>query len=534
MKNTTDPLIYLHVSLPCVNRLLGLLDRNPYSSTYGCFDRNYWHYKIVDFSNGRLQEASLTLALLYTTEQVVNPFYKKEKVREWSLSAMHFLETIQNSDGSFNEYYPHEHAFVTTAFATFAVSEGLLLLNERPSEILEMLERAGRFLVRREELEVVNQNLGACAALQNLYTLTNDEKYQKGAKVKLESSLKRQSEEGWFYEYGGPDIGYLSVAVYYLAHYYKKTKDEKALASLKKALYFLSHFLHPDGTAGGEYGSRNTTYLVPDGIEICAQHDAYASFLSEGVRQSLYQRTGVTPFDLDDRYLCNMLYTYVQAFRDANPKDATSPESCFFPEAGLLVKKTPEYYFVANLRKGGVFKVFSTDTLISDSGFLGRLSTGSMVSSQWLGSTFTEEASTYHVTGRLVQVPEQQMTPVKTVVLRTFLSFGREYAADFAKNYLRKQLITQRTPLPLSFERIITLKDGIHIKDTLRGDATFTSLHIVDHASLIFIPSSRYFLSTEVKTPSNLTEDLSREFNKEKEIVVERHYLRGDLTASTA
>jgi len=31
------------------SQTLTLLDRNPHSPTYGCFDRNFWRYKIIDF-----------------------------------------------------------------------------------------------------------------------------------------------------------------------------------------------------------------------------------------------------------------------------------------------------------------------------------------------------------------------------------------------------------------------------------------------------------------------------------------------------
>ncbi len=528
-RTMTDTSVYLKVSLPCIPRLLGLLDRNPLSSTYGCFDRNYWHYKITDFANGRQQEAALTLALLYTTEYASNLYYHQKKIKEWSLAAMGFLRTIQNNDGSFNEYYPHEHAFVTTAFVTFAVSEGLLVLHERPPGILDALEQSGKFLLKREELEVVNQNLGACAALQNLYILTGDEKYKKGAHEKLNISLQRQSPEGWFYEYGGPDIGYLTVAISYLAHYYQKTQDESALSSLGKAIHFLSHFLHPDGTAGGEYGSRNTTYVVPDGIEICAQHDTFARYLADRLRKSLQKKESST-LNLDDRYLCNMLYTYVQAFRNADlVHQKQSPESHFFSESGLLVEHG-KYYFVANLKKGGVFKVFCNDTLVvSDSGFLGRLSNGKMVTSHWLGSTFTRKDSHYLVTGRFVVVPEQHMTPLKTMALRASLSIGKHYVSDFAKQYLRKQLITQKNTIPVSFQRSITVTDSIHVTDTVEGDCPFTSLHLVDHASLIYIPSSRYFHSTELQTPQYLTENLAEEFNKKKKIKIEREITCGDF-----
>ena len=34
--------IYVKKALSQIPRLLGNLDRNPYSSTYGCFHRDYW------------------------------------------------------------------------------------------------------------------------------------------------------------------------------------------------------------------------------------------------------------------------------------------------------------------------------------------------------------------------------------------------------------------------------------------------------------------------------------------------------------
>lgn len=518
------PSVYLDVSIPCVDRLLGLLDRTPKSSTYGCFDRNFWHYKIVDFSNGRQQEAALTLALLYTTEHPQNPYYNQKKIKQWCIAAMQFLTTIQNADGSFNEYYPHEHAFVTTAFASFAVSEALLLLGERPQPVVDMLKKAGDFLLKKEELAVVNQNLGAAAALQNIYMVTGDEIFSRGAHSKVKKSIKKQSEEGWFHEYGGPDIGYLSVAVSYLGHYYAKTHNESALLSLKKAVHFLSHFFHPDGTAGGEYGSRNTTYIVPDGIEICAEHDGYASFLADAVRTSLAS-TGFNPSHLDDRYLCNMLYTYLQAFHACTvhpPKKV--PESRFFSESGLVVKKDKDYHLIINLKKGGIFTLFHPDYLIADAGFLGNLTDGTLVTSQWLGTSFSASAPLYVVTDSFTAVPEQTMTPLKTMALRGFLSLGKHYASDFAKTYLRKQLITQKKVVPISFQREITVKDGVHIKDTVKGDIPFASLHLVDHASLIYIPSSRYFHAHELHTPQYLTDDLAPLYNKEKKVMLTRDY----------
>ena len=60
--------IYLREINEQIPRLLGLLDRNPLSCTYGCFDRQYWHYRTSDFACTRSQEAVLTLALLYNNK----------------------------------------------------------------------------------------------------------------------------------------------------------------------------------------------------------------------------------------------------------------------------------------------------------------------------------------------------------------------------------------------------------------------------------------------------------------------------------
>lgn len=529
----SDPSVYLSHSLFCVGRLLGLQNRNPSSSTYGCFDRNFWHYKIIDFSNGRLQEAALTLALLYRIDHPLNPYYNREKISQWALAAMDFLDSIQNADGSFNEYYPHEHAFVTTAFVTFACSEALLLLEKRTPRVIESLRKAAHFLVQREEREVVNQNLGATAALYNMYLLTQDETFLKDARHKLDTSLECQSEEGWFYEYGGPDMGYLSVAIYYLANYYKKSKDQKARSSLEKALFFLSHFIHPDGSFGGEYGSRNTAYVVPDGIEICAHFDAYASMLGSRVRHAFSTGNTITPSHLDDRYLCNMLYTYLQAFddsRDSHPVPGIKEiKSNFFRESGLVIEKNPHYTLIVNLKKGGVFKVFSKDLLLaSDSGFVGTLSNGKRVATQWLSSQYTHMKNAYTVTGTCAVIPEERMTPFTCVLMRTVLAVGGEYASSMVKQFLRNRLITSHRELPIQFQRTITIEDGIRVRDILQGKGTFESLHLVDHASLLYIPSSRYFQWNELSTSQYLTEDLAESFNKNKRITIDRTIITGE------
>ena len=57
--------LFAQEALAQIPKILTLLDRNIHSPTYGCFDRNFWHYKIIDFPSGMAQEFVLPLTLAY-------------------------------------------------------------------------------------------------------------------------------------------------------------------------------------------------------------------------------------------------------------------------------------------------------------------------------------------------------------------------------------------------------------------------------------------------------------------------------------
>ncbi len=63
-------------------RALTLVDRDPSSSTYGCFDRNYWHYRTQDFPSGMYQELALPLAQATALPWHGNAFHGEPRLRE--------------------------------------------------------------------------------------------------------------------------------------------------------------------------------------------------------------------------------------------------------------------------------------------------------------------------------------------------------------------------------------------------------------------------------------------------------------------
>lgn len=504
--------VYLGDIVEQTPRLLGLLNRNPISETYGCFDRQYWHYSTSDFPCARLQEAVLTLALLYKIESKRNPYYGKEQILNWVNAGLKFWVKIQEKNGSFNEWYPKENSFVATAFSSYAVSETLLQLGNNIIEkekILYALKKAGNWIIGRDEKNVTNQETGAIISLYNIYLLSGDEKYKKSADKKVKFLINNQTEEGWFWEYGGADIGYLSLAIDYLAKYYQKMGDNRILKILEKAVNFCSYFIHPDLTSGGDYGSRNTEYLIPHGFEFLSKELPNAALISAHIRESLENKVTISPFSLDDRYLCYIGYTYLQAHLDSSDFsliDSPQYKKNFvknFPTAGLWIYCDDNFYLITSYKKGGVSRIFfkKNNNALYDSGLI-VISDGKKFTSNWLSNVNQYKISerSIEIKGDLWKLPENVMTPIKNILLRAFqITIGREENINtFMKKKFRDKLITNANKSNIKFLRKIYITDeGICIEDTLEN-AKIKKLITGLKVSYTYVPSSRYFQISEL------------------------------------
>ena len=497
-------MIYKKVMLEQMPRILGLMDRNPLSKTYGCFDRNYWHYKISDFPCARFQEGVLTLALMYKMRGT--EYHKNEKVLSWIVAGIEYWKNIQHLNGSFDEWYPKENSFVATAFSTYAITETLLILKNKigMSQYLHAIERAGDWLSRKKEERAQNQEAGAAMALYNIFLLTGKAKFKKSSEDKLNQLLNSQTEEGWFHEYGGPDIGYLSLLIDYLAKYYKKTKNQKVLKPLKRSLEFLKYFIHPDLTSGGTYGSRNTEYLIPDGFEILSAIDKNAQTISSHIIKSLKRNKIVGTKFLDDRYLIYNGYAYLQAennyyknkkynpmFRESFRKD--------FSRAGILVHSHKEIYFIMNYKKGGAHKHFKKNKLVSeDSGIEAKYSGTALFADTT--EKITKMDDMIVLEGHFRTLPNQTLSPMKNILLRIFQStLGiNETVSRLFKEKMRNRLITKRKKTKFHFKReVVFEKNKIKINDSVSEELKISER---GNHSYDFIPSSKYFQYSDLIT----------------------------------
>lgn len=517
---------YRRYVLENVPRLLSQLDRDRNSLTYGCFDRDHWHYKIRDFSSIVLQQGTLTLALLYSNDFEGNIYHQNPKIKEWIVASLDYWGKVQLRDGSFNEYWPNEHGYPPTVFSLFSTSESIRLLgqnipHDKINYLKERVLKSCKFISKYDEIEAQNQEIASIAAIYSSYLVTGEEWLLEVVDRKVMTILSRQSKEGWFSEYGGADIGYLSVSLSFLAEYYRMSDDKRVLPALQGIVDFLQYFVHPDGTAGGEYGSRNTEYFLVNGLEILTPEYPLAGAIANKLSIRLEDQYRL-PDSVDDRYLSHyFLHTYVSALlhyrqvesRLTLPCDLETHEK-YFEEAKIYVRRNRGYYAIFSLLKG-VIKIYSENKeFFNDCGYLAEVK-GKRAVTNWINDTcdIWIKGNIYKVSGCFHMAPRQIIPSALThTILRgNSIIFGRSLIP-----ILKKQLITKESTAPINFKRTVAFSENnITIEDIITADSNISRLSAMDAFSVRYVPSSKYFLSKEIDRINS-----DKEYNNVREIVI--------------
>ncbi len=375
---------YLFEAVRGVPRILQMLDRNPFSPTHGCFDREHWHYRTADFPCGMNEEFVLVLALAWATEHPQNPFFKNPRLRELIEASLRFAAKSARPDGSCDDYFPFEKARGAAAFSLYATTESYQLIGLKDDALPSFFARRGDWLLNHEESgKLANHQALGALALQNVHTLTGEARFRGGMEALRDRALSWQHSEGWFQEYEGADPGYQTCTIAFLAKLRQKTGDARLTEPLQRAVQFAAHFMHPDGSYGGEYGSRNTHHFYPHGMELLARESPKALQMAElFLRKALPCRTRY--FNDDNRMCAHYVYDWFQAWRDYADVPGRSqvaclsePQTAWFAEAGLLVERDARRCAVVAAHKGGVIKVTGeTGPIYADTGPMVQLEDG--------------------------------------------------------------------------------------------------------------------------------------------------------------
>jgi len=495
-------------------RLMSELNRDASSPGYGCFDRRFWAWKLVDFPEATFQRN--THALGWFLQQPENEPAKGQLV-EAVRSGLIYAARIQHRDGSFDQAFPFERSFGATGFllADLAVayqSIEPMLGSADKDKIIKMLFQAGSFLARHHEGHGFISNHLAGAALGLILTsrIAGVPDFEKNAEQLVGLIIKKQSPEGWFEEYGGADPGYQTLCMYYLAQIDSLIEMNALKNSLQKSLEFLQFFIQPDGTFGGEYGSRRTEIYYPGGIALLASQNPIAARMHQVMAQSLCRGTTVTLADMDMGNTAPLLMNMILAHTAK-----TAPETDYrlpfeqdqlehiFPAAGIAIRSQNGFWAVLGASNGGTIRVYdkpASQMVYEDCGIRGETNNGRRITSQVtdLGNALIADNKKMTCETGMYFMSSSQPNPLNFLFLRfANLTLMRiPLLNEWLKKIMVGMLITRRKKAPLTIKRTLEFnQNAVKLTDSIKATGKIQLQQLTRGGKFVSIhmASARYF-----------------------------------------
>jgi hypothetical protein len=497
-------------------RLLSEQNRDRQTPTFGCFDRRFWSWKLVDFPEATFQRNVFSLA--WQMHSLPEGDAMRPVLADAVTAGLLYATRIQHGDGSFDQAFPNERSFGATAFvaeslaAAYVLARDGMMADDRAA-VEAMLKQAAAFLCDHDETHgvICNHLAGAAWALVQCADLFADERFEKRAAGLLRQVLANQSGEGWFTEYQGADPGYQTLCLYFLAQVAQRRASDDLRAALSRGVEFVSWFAHPDGSFGGEYGSRRTAICYPGGLALLARDNPLAAAMTRFAAASMGEGRAVGLADIDIANMAPLLSNCVHLADalDALPASNLPALPCQrvdvakdFPQAGLYVRSAGRLYAVIGASNGGVLKVFdrAARRIVSDDGgYAGRDASGALVTTQVTVASPRVQASEREITidADFCTVGQAVPTPAKFLLLRllNLTAMASIGIGNAVKGLLVRLLIAGGKPAGLGLTRRIAFAgDSITVDDRIEGSGVvLRSLECGHPFVAIHMASSRYY-----------------------------------------
>ena len=522
-----------------IPRALTELDRDPISFTYGCFDREYWAWATKDFSNFDLQRAIYPLTCAYLNSFEGNSWYQEPRVRDWIKAAFTYCENVQHPNGSFDHHYPNEFSVVGVAFPLAELglafkmldNAGEFSIDERKRWINFFIKCSG-FLCKVDETHgfISNHRLGAVCGLYITSLLTGEKRFKTRANELLQTVITNTSKEGWPLEYTGADPGYQTLDTNFMAHYYNLSGDDEFLQNLVlPSLNFLIYFFHPDGSVGGEYGSRNCPLYYPGGVELFANYFGVAETIAQLGAKAIKNNNSPALGTHDIRNFIPMMSSYSLALtvclEGAPPAQPALPPferefERYWPDAGIFVRSDKYKYTIIGCSKGGIIKVFDKKTgeiKGSHSGYFLKNESGQSWSTQFHGNNTVTNLSDcidteidplperhFKVNVQFYRVvPIRLFTPFKFLLFRIFcLTIGKNIKLNnWVKRYIIIGLLIHRrkTSKFSAIRQFVFNAEGLTMYDELSANIQNKGMFLqtADIFTTLYMGSSKYYRHSE-------------------------------------
>ena len=447
-----------HIIKTNLPRLFNLYNLDPLSKTFGNASRTFHGWKTQDFANGTFLGGLHTIAIAYQLKLLPEDF----PIQDFCDVIFDSIPQYTNGKGALAEAYPNEGSFCVTALGAFDLLSAIRILdkvieNAAKRRYLEALDPLIQYITKQDEKHAIISNhlaTGVAAiALWNRLTGNQNPRW----KQLLDVILSNQSDEGWYKEYEGADPGYQTLCTYYLAIANELLEEPSLQSSLEQSLEFIQYFIHPDGSIGGLYGSRNTQVFYPAGFAILKNSVSFS--IMNRFAYGLSNNVHVTPSSIDiDNYI-PLLNAYANAvwysseIESVNQPAPLPHQQIFskrFDHAGIYIKSTAEYYAILNFKKGGAIKVFrKKDNLleIEDGGLAGILKNGKRFSTQMYDQN--QQFRDFTINPSFYLINESYPNPFTTIIVRLLsLTFFRfTWFNNFFKKRIVRHLMTRKAKL---------------------------------------------------------------------------------------
>ena len=515
-------------TLTACRHLLSEINRDPATPTYGCFDRRYWGWKLVDFPEATFQRNLSALAWLREQPEAAD---MRAMLTQTIRAGLLYAVRIQHRSGSFDQAYPYEESYGATAFLVPDLLDAYQAVKadcdyDAQLSIEAMLAKAAAFLDQHAELHgtISNHLAGAALALLKAGNFLQQPAYNDKSREILDFILSKQSPEGWYVEYGGADPGYQTLCMYYLAQIYQIAPYDELRESLSASLEFLQYFAQPDGSFGGEYGSRRTEIYYPGGIALLSGEFPLAAAITARMLASIEAGRTTRLADMDMGNTAPLLNNTIKALPYCDiqakvglPCDA-GPFSRDFPAAGIFIRATGKYYCVVGASTGGVTKIFDKHTqrlVWDDCGLLGQIARNATISTQAAAPDqgWKSDTDKLELWGNFQPIKSSLPGPGNFLVLRlmnlTVMRVG--FLNELIKKMMVRLLISGGNSLPLKHTRRLEFsEDSVRIHDRVEktGRLQVKALRYGGKFSAIHMASSRYFAPNQANAQELATLDV--------------------------
>jgi hypothetical protein len=444
-----------------IPRILSLQDRTPVSHTYGCFDRDYWHTRVIDFPSGMYQKLVYPLALAWSLDITGNIYRGQPAIRDSVEAGIRYAARSAHKDGSCDDYFPFERAAGSAAFSLLAcldASEIIGLVGD--PEVDAFLQKRGRWLAEHEESGRLSNHEALIVNCLSRLSARFGPEWDDPMRRRLERLLSWQSEEGWFDEYGGADPGYLTLTIAQLADLDRRRPELGVRQPCAAAVRFLATMVHPDGSIGGEYTSRNTQNFFPHGLEIAGAWSPEALAINDlALRPFAEDRVPAYP----ERFEGHFVTAWLLAWKEWQAERSAVPLKLFegriiYPKARLLLDERRGQRLYLATSRGGALRLFDGDRLIhADSGPTIATRKGKVAVTHLEGGYDLDVGeNSIAISGTMALAKTARLTPFKSIVLRgIMITFGR-FFPDTVRRLLQRLLVTGRDEAPFRFKRVLS------------------------------------------------------------------------------